>query len=168
LIIDRVGKLFFCHFGGQLDNNRGDELMKRRIFLGGAIGSAGLLSAPALLTAVSRASAQGSDIPVGLLFSLTGAVAVVESTLHDAALLAIEEINAAGGGIPKNHWQDAGTRFSRQASVSPTKVGLGLSIVEAVAHAHHGEMTFEHLSLPSGAQLFEARVVIPLIARATL
>jgi urea transport system substrate-binding protein len=71
--------------------------MKRRSFLGSALGSAGLLSAPALLTAVSRASAQGTDIPVGLLFSLTGAVAVVESTLHDAALMAIEEINAAGG-----------------------------------------------------------------------
>ena len=81
------------------------------------------------------------------------------------AILAVQD---SGGGIPKNHWQDAGTRFSRQASVSPTKVGLGLSIVEAVAHAHHGEMTFEHLSLPSGAQLFEARVVIPLTARATL
>jgi len=71
--------------------------MKRRSFLGGALGSAGLLSAPALLTSISRASAQGTDIPVGLLFSLTGAVAVVESTLHDAALMAIEEINAAGG-----------------------------------------------------------------------
>lgn len=73
--------------------------MKRRSFLSGtgAIGAASLLSTPALLTTVSRAFAQGSDIPVGLLFSLTGDVAVVESTLHDAALMAIEEINAAGG-----------------------------------------------------------------------
>lgn len=43
------------------------------------------------------AYAQSGEIPVGLLFSLTGAVAVVERTLHDAALLAIEEINASGG-----------------------------------------------------------------------
>ncbi len=73
--------------------------MKRRDFLGGvgAVGAAGALSAPALLTTAGRAIAQGGDIPVGLLFSLTGAVAVVESTLHDAALMAIEEINAAGG-----------------------------------------------------------------------
>lgn len=73
--------------------------MKRRSFLSGtgAIGAASLLSTPALLTTASRAFAQGSDIPVGLLFSLTGDVAVVESTLHDAALMAIEEINAAGG-----------------------------------------------------------------------
>ncbi len=73
--------------------------MKRRDFLGGvgAVGTAGLLSAPALVTSAGRVLAQGNDIPVGLLFSLTGAVAVVESTLHDAALMAIEEINAAGG-----------------------------------------------------------------------
>src|SRR6056297_2975012 len=79
--------------------NRGEVSMKRRDFLGsvGAVGTAGALSAPALLTTIGRAAAQGNDIPVGLLFSLTGAVAVVESTLHDAALMAIEEINAAGG-----------------------------------------------------------------------
>lgn len=76
--------------------------MKRREFLGraGAVGTMGLaggLSAPALLSGVGRAYAAGDDIPVGLLFSLTGAVAVVEHTLHDAALMAIEEINAAGG-----------------------------------------------------------------------
>ncbi len=56
-----------------------------------------MLSTPALLSSAGRAFAQGNDIPVGLLFSLTGAVAVVESTLHDAALMAIEEINASGG-----------------------------------------------------------------------
>ncbi|WP_300438503.1 transporter substrate-binding domain-containing protein [uncultured Mameliella sp.] len=73
--------------------------MKRRDFLGGmgAVGTAGMLSTPALLASSGRALAQGADIPVGLLFSLTGAVAVVESTLHDAALMAIEEINASGG-----------------------------------------------------------------------
>ena len=76
--------------------------MKRREFLGraGAVGTMGLasgLSVPALLSGVSRAYAAGDDIPVGLLFSLTGAVAVVEHTLHDDALMAIEEINAAGG-----------------------------------------------------------------------
>ncbi|RYG90023.1 ABC transporter substrate-binding protein [Loktanella sp. IMCC34160] len=76
--------------------------MKRRDFLGrtGALGVAGLtggLSAPALLLGARPAYAVGDDIPVGLLFSLTGSVAVVEHTLHDAALLAIEEINAQGG-----------------------------------------------------------------------
>ena len=82
-----------------LATNGGVNLMKRRDFLGGvgAIGAAGALAAPSLLTTAGRAMAQGGDIPVGLLFSLTGAVAVVESTLHDAALMAIEEINAEGG-----------------------------------------------------------------------
>ncbi len=76
--------------------------MKRRDFLSrsgalGVTGAAGGLSAPALLLGSRPAHALGDDIPVGLLFSLTGAVAVVEHTLHDAALLAIEEINATGG-----------------------------------------------------------------------
>jgi len=76
--------------------------MKRREFLGhagafGTMGLAGGLSVPALLSGAGRAYAAGDDIPVGLLFSLTGAVAVVEHTLHDAALMAIDEINAAGG-----------------------------------------------------------------------
>lgn len=76
--------------------------MRRRTFLGrlGAVGSAGLmggLSAPAILSTTTRAWAQNGQIPVGLLFSLTGEVAVVEHSLHDAALLAIDEINAAGG-----------------------------------------------------------------------
>jgi urea transport system substrate-binding protein len=73
--------------------------MKRRNFLSGvgAAGGVSLLSAPAILTMARRAAAQENEIRVGLLFSLTGSVAVVESTLHDAALMAIEEINAAGG-----------------------------------------------------------------------
>lgn len=76
--------------------------MKRRSFLtrlgaAGTLGAIGGLSAPAILTGTGRAWAQSGEIPVGLLFSLTGEVAVVERTLHDAAQLAIEEINAAGG-----------------------------------------------------------------------
>ena len=76
--------------------------MKRRSFIrgAGAVGSlaaAGVLGAPMIMTRAHRAYAQNGEIPVGLLFSLTGEVAVVESTLHDAALMAIEEINAAGG-----------------------------------------------------------------------
>lgn len=76
--------------------------MKRRDFLGragglGVASVAGGFSMPALLLGGKPAHALGDDIPVGLLFSLTGAVAVVEHTLHDAALLAMEEINASGG-----------------------------------------------------------------------
>lgn len=76
--------------------------MRRRIFMKGlgATGTLALtsgLAAPALLSSAGRAYAQSGELNVGLLFSLTGEVAVVERTLHDAALMAIEEINAAGG-----------------------------------------------------------------------
>lgn len=43
-------------------------------------------------------SASGKDdIKVGVLFSLSGALAVTEKGMANAALLAIEEINASGG-----------------------------------------------------------------------
>ncbi|VDC28482.1 transporter substrate-binding domain-containing protein [Pseudogemmobacter humi] len=88
--------------------------MKRRSFLtrlgaAGTMGAMGGLAAPAIFRGAGQAWAQGAEIPIGLLFSLTGEVAVVERTLHDAALLAIEEINAEGGinGRPlKVHIED--------------------------------------------------------------
>ena len=45
----------------------------------------------------SAASAATETIKVGILHSLTGAMAISEVAVRDAALLAIEEINAAGG-----------------------------------------------------------------------
>jgi urea transport system substrate-binding protein len=41
--------------------------------------------------------AMGEPIPVGVLHSLTGTMAVSESPVVDATLLAIDEVNAAGG-----------------------------------------------------------------------
>src|SRR5437868_11174580 len=43
------------------------------------------------------ATAQSGDIKVGVLFSLTGTTAIIEESLNKATILAIEEINAAGG-----------------------------------------------------------------------
>jgi urea transport system substrate-binding protein len=43
------------------------------------------------------AHAAAGDIQVGVLFSLTGTTAIIEESLNKATLLAIEEINAAGG-----------------------------------------------------------------------
>lgn len=73
--------------------------MKRRDFLKGVAvaGAAGVVGFPGIWTQRQGAWAQNGEIPIGILFSLTGAVAVVERTLHDAALLAIEEINDNGG-----------------------------------------------------------------------
>jgi len=75
--------------------------MKRRKFIKGvgttALATGGMLAAPNIIGRYNSAYAQDNEITIGFLFSLTGAVAVVEHTLHDAALLAVEEINASGG-----------------------------------------------------------------------
>jgi len=48
------------------------------------------------------AKAQDSDtIKVGILHSLSGTIAIIETSLHNAELLAIEEINAKGGVLGK-------------------------------------------------------------------
>ena len=54
-------------------------------------------------TACSQDSKGGSGetIKVGLLHSLTGAMAISEKSVRDAEVLAIEEINAAGGVLGK-------------------------------------------------------------------
>jgi urea transport system substrate-binding protein len=76
--------------------------MDRRKFLKGmglgtAAGAAAVNGFPHVWVKGSTAMAATGDIPVGVLFSQTGAVAVVESTLHDACMMAIDEINASGG-----------------------------------------------------------------------
>jgi urea transport system substrate-binding protein len=49
----------------------------------------------------TTASSGGGTIKVGLLHSLSGTMAISETTVVDAELLAIEEINAAGGVLGK-------------------------------------------------------------------
>lgn len=66
----------------------------RRSFLKSSVAFGGALAAPSLLA--SRASAAG-EIEVGILFSLTGGLSIVEQSLADATMMAIEEINASGG-----------------------------------------------------------------------
>ena len=52
-------------------------------------------SAPAADSADS--SADGGTVKVGLLHSLTGSMAISETSVRDAEVLAIDEINKAGG-----------------------------------------------------------------------
>jgi urea transport system substrate-binding protein len=65
------------------------------------------LSLPAVLVAGcvsepgTNTSSSGNDIKVGVLHSLSGTMAISEVTVKDAELLAIEEINAAGGVLGK-------------------------------------------------------------------
>lgn len=47
-----------------------------------------------------------------------------------------------GGGIPKADWGDKGRRFARSSGSAPDSAGLGLSIVNAVAEAHRGDLVF--------------------------
>ena len=49
----------------------------------------------------ASSSASGSTIPVGILHSLSGTMAISEVSVRDAELLAIEQINAAGGVLGK-------------------------------------------------------------------
>ena len=44
---------------------------------------------------------EGPTIKVGILHSLSGTIAIIERSLHNAELLAIEEINAHGGVLGK-------------------------------------------------------------------
>ena len=62
----------------------------------------GLLLTAALLMLLVSACSSGSSskedgIKVGVLFSLSGPTSIVEKGMANAALLAIEEINANGG-----------------------------------------------------------------------
>jgi urea transport system substrate-binding protein len=68
-----------------------------------------LLSLAALLLAsgcaddptADASSSSGDTIKVGILHSLSGTMAISEVTVRDAELLAIEEVNAAGGVLGK-------------------------------------------------------------------
>jgi urea transport system substrate-binding protein len=52
-------------------------------------------------SASTSGASGGATIPVGILHSLSGTMAISEVSVRDAELLAIEEINAAGGVLGK-------------------------------------------------------------------
>jgi urea transport system substrate-binding protein len=61
---------------------------------------AGAVAAPYVFSR-SAALANSGTIDVGVLFSQTGGLSIVEKTLADATLMAIDEINAEGGVMGK-------------------------------------------------------------------
>lgn len=76
--------------------------LSRRKFITTSASAAGLLAAPSIWNPMSRAAwgatlTQGAPIKVGLLFSLTGGLAVPEEDSTLVMQYAIDEINAAGG-----------------------------------------------------------------------
>ncbi len=68
----------------------------------------------------SGTSGKGDDIKVGVLFSLSGALAVTEKGMANATLLAIEEINA-NGGINGRKLKAVQEDLASEPSVAATK-----------------------------------------------
>lgn len=64
------------------------SFLKSSAAFGAAAASSSLIATPA---------AAAEEIEVGVLFSLTGGLSIVEQSLADATTMAIDEINAAGG-----------------------------------------------------------------------
>src|SRR5438105_12712864 len=80
------------------------ELTRRDLLKGAAAATAGAATfrAPSIFVRrLTQTSAQDNTIKVGILHSLSGTIAIIEKSLHDAELLAIEEINAKGGVMGK-------------------------------------------------------------------
>jgi urea transport system substrate-binding protein len=77
--------------------------LERRTLLKYALAAgAGTIVGPQILIRGSQpAYAQGSTIRVGILHSLSGTMAISEVSLKDVELMAIEEINKAGGVLGK-------------------------------------------------------------------
>jgi urea ABC transporter urea binding protein len=81
--------------------------IKRRSFLKGAAATAAGVAAvttsnfPFFFVRNIAKAQEGPTIKVGILHSLSGTIAIIERSLHNAELLAIEEINAKGGVMGK-------------------------------------------------------------------
>ena len=79
-------------------------ISRRKILKSSATGLAGILAsgvAPYHFVRNIAKAAEGDTIKVGILHSLSGTIAIIETSLHNAELLAIEEINAKGGVLGK-------------------------------------------------------------------
>jgi urea transport system substrate-binding protein len=78
-----------------------DQTLTRRELLKRGAGALGLVAVPSLaalaLSGCDRPAAREHPIKVGILHSQTGTMAISEISLRDMELMAIEEINAAGG-----------------------------------------------------------------------
>ena len=62
-----------------------------------AAGATALFGVPEILLRRAPTFGAGETIRVGVLYSLSGTIAIIEKSLHDACLMAVDEINAKGG-----------------------------------------------------------------------
>jgi urea transport system substrate-binding protein len=80
-------------------------LRRRSILKAGAATAVGLAlasnKAPYFFVRNIAKAQESGTIKVGILHSLSGTIAIIERSLHNAELLAIEEINAKGGVLGK-------------------------------------------------------------------
>ncbi|MBM3585262.1 MAG: ABC transporter substrate-binding protein [Alphaproteobacteria bacterium] len=78
---------------------------KRRTFLKNSVSTLGAIAvgggAPYVFSRNIAKAQDGGTIKVGILHSLSGTIAIIETSLHNAERLAIEEINANGGIMGK-------------------------------------------------------------------
>ncbi|MDQ4117101.1 MAG: transporter substrate-binding protein [Actinomycetota bacterium] len=72
------------------------------------------------------------SIPLALLFSSTGGLAAVEQSIAKGALLAVEEVNAAGG-IDGRELVPVSTDFGSNYAAAPTRISALLDETGAVA-----------------------------------
>jgi len=70
------------------------KLNRRKFLRTSALGAAGAFATPYFFTRTVQAA---DTIKVGVLFSLTGGLSIIEKSLSDATLMAISEINEKGG-----------------------------------------------------------------------
>ena len=67
---------------------------RRKFLKSSLLATTGALASPYIISSPVRAA---GTVDVGVLFSLTGGLSIIEKSLHDATLMAISEINASGG-----------------------------------------------------------------------
>lgn len=72
------------------------SIKRRDVLRGASLTAAGLL-VPPLAAPFIRTARAASPVRVGALFSLTGGLSIIEKSLSDATMMAVSEINAAGG-----------------------------------------------------------------------
>src|ERR1700687_2640989 len=77
--------------------HKGSDTMsidRRKFLKSSLLATTGALASPYIISSPVRAA---GTVNVGVLFSLTGGLSIIEKSLHDATLMAISEINASGG-----------------------------------------------------------------------
>ncbi|MFT4278524.1 MAG: transporter substrate-binding domain-containing protein [Rhodopseudomonas sp.] len=67
---------------------------RRKFIKGGLLATGAAMTSPAVFSSAAQAA---GEVKVGVLFSLTGGLSIVEKSLHDATMMAISEINEKGG-----------------------------------------------------------------------